>query len=277
MPHTAHTPDSPARLPEDRDNRRWAAAFAVIAAAIVAVALWPWGWDVDVVEGSHPCWGPCGVDAGETFSQEPGDVWRVDIGSVGTATLSRGARLTRADVEEGVTVRLDAGRMVVESTARGRELVIETPAGKVVDLGCAFTVEASETETRVHVERGYVALETVRGTTVVGAGSAAVAQLGELPALPLRDDAPATFREGAARFPQGELAPLLTAARPADTFTLWHALQRADPEDRAAILSALERLVPGSVPADHTRLESLRLGALQSLWAALAPAAYREE
>lgn len=276
MPHHVPAADPLAHLPEDPANRRWALAFAAIAAAIVAVALWPWGWDVDVVEGSHPCWGPCGIDEGETFTQAAGDVWRVDIGAIGTATLSGGARLTRVEVEEGVTLRLDAGRMVVESTARGRELVIETPVGKVVDLGCAFTVEASEAETRVHVERGYVALETGRGTTVVGAGSAAVAGLGAVPGLPLRDDATTAFREGAASVPRGDLPGLLAAARPADTFTLWHVLQRAEAQDRPVILNALERLVPGSVPADRTRLESLRIGALQSLWAALAPAAYQE-
>lgn len=276
MPHSTPASDPPVQLPEDQANRRWATAFAAIATAILAVALWPWGWDVDVVEGSHPCWGPCGVDPGETFGQEPGDVWRVDIGSVGSATLSGGARLTRMKVEEGVTLRLDVGRMVVESTARGRELVIETPAGKVVDLGCAFTIDASETETQVHVERGYVALETVQGTAVVGAGSAAMATLGQPPSLPLRDDAPVAFRQGAATLPEGDLEGLLASARPADTFTLWHVLQRVAPEDRPVILETLNRLVPNSVPADRTRLESLRFGALQSLWAALAPAAYRE-
>lgn len=276
MSHSTPALDPFARLPDDPGNRRWARSFVGIAVLIVATALWPWGWDVDVVEGSHPCWGPCGLDEGETLTQAAGDVWRVEIGAVGTAELSRGARLTRVEVDEGVTVRLDVGHMVTESTAPAREFVIETPAGRVVDLGCAFTLDVTETETAVHVERGYVALETPRGTTVIGAGSTAIATLGLPPGLPLRDDAPPALRAGVASPPTGDLATVLAAARPADAFTLWHLLQRAPVTDRPTILNTLDRLVPGAVPADRTRLESLRIGALQSLWGAVAPVAYRE-
>lgn len=255
-------------------NRRYWRIFAVIAAMFALVAAGPWGWDIDALAGRHPCRGPCSLDEGDTFVGGPDDVWSIDIGGVGTAVVSGGAVVGR--VEGDHALMLGSGHMEVVSAAAPRKLRVQTPAANVVDLGCAFTIDATATATTVRVSSGYVSVETPRGSAYVGAGSFVVATLGAPPALPLREDASAALVAAAAATPGGDLPAVLAAARPADAFTLWHLLRGAPRSERAAVLATLDRLAPGAVPADRSRLEDLHLAALQSLWEGLAAVAYAE-
>lgn len=254
--------------------RRRAARYALAGAAVLAVALLAWPRnDVPwrVVDDAGECVGDCRFDPGDVLAADT-PTW-AGLDKLGRAQLDPGARLTREPAPEGrIVVRLDTGRMDVAIDAAPRVLTLKTPAADVVDLGCAYVVEVrSDQSTAVVVRSGIVALETAARQVRVPAGAGAVARLGPGPGTPAWLDAEPAFAAALdARDLGGALGPVLAAARPKDTLSLWNLLGAATPDERAELHARILALRPDATLADPAAVRAGDPVALEDLWIDLA-------
>ena len=263
-------------LPRRSQGGGWPIAAAA-ALALAGVALvWIDGggaWTVRALAGERPC--PktrCYAEIGAEMAPGGDARWEVDLGGEGKLVLEGGARLTRLP-GAGLPFRMSQGRAQVVATAAAGALRIETPAAKVVDLGCAYTLTVDPTSTALRVTKGTVALELPTGVAVVAGGHEALATLGRDPPIPMRLDAPPAFT---AVVRAGGTAGTLDRARPEDLFTLWHVLQRVPEGERKRVLDKMVALEPGAAPKDEAAVLALEKGALTLLWQDIAPVAYAE-
>src|SRR6185295_6519840 len=86
---------------------------------------------------------------------------RLEVGGHGHVTVEPGSRLriTRS-ADDHKTLELARGTIDAFILAPPRLFLVDTPAARAVDLGCAYTLEVDETGAGVlHVTLGHVALE----------------------------------------------------------------------------------------------------------------------
>src|SRR2546428_2715529 len=154
-------------------------------------------------------------------------------------------RLVRAQRTDH-RLALERGEIYAKVDAPRRLFFVDTPAGTVVDLGCAYTlaVDSSGNGT-IHVTGGYVEFAWGGRRSIVPLGFRAETRRAFGPGTPYAEDAPEALRHALAAFDfsNGSAAAVrraLAAARPEDAGSLWHLLGRVDPllrregPDRAA-------------------------------------------
>jgi hypothetical protein len=161
---------------------------------------------------------------------------------------------------------LDSGILKVKVSAPPRLFVVETPLATATDLGCEYTLSASEEPwlyffrrrvgSALHVVSGYVELEDKNKKVVLVPGGALVVILADghqtLPAFEAASSAVSTYDSTHA------LAPLLEALKkPEDTLTLFHLLPRVRGAERGAVLDKL--LTFTMLPKGVTRAQVLAL------------------
>lgn len=161
---------------------------------------------------------------------------------------------------------LDSGILKVKVTAPPRLFVVETSLATATDLGCEYTLSASDEPwlyffrrrvgSALHVVSGYVELEDKNKNVVLVPGGALVVVLGDghqtLPAFEAASSAVLTYDSTHA------LAPLLGALKkPEDTLTLFHLLPRVRGAERATVLDKLLTLT--TLPKGVTRAQVLAL------------------
>lgn len=174
------------------------------------------------------------------------------IADIGRAELSPATqiRLERSDTA-GRHLAIERGRMHARVSAPPRLFVVSTPAERVVDLGCEYTIEVDATGAgTVHVQSGQVELATRSGAVVVApAGTHARIAPGDQPGLPLIDGAPSQLEDAAGRILAGHpeaAADVIALATPADAITVI-GLAAVDPAHRAPALTRLAVLSPPPV------------------------------
>lgn len=180
--------------------------------------------------------------------------------SVGTVDLSPdGAlRVLVADPERQ-HLELARGRVAVRVSATPEAFVIDTPEARLVDLGCAYTLEYDPIVRAgaVTVTSGFVRVE--RGARRVVVPRGASLRFGrDGVESPVESDAPPALRAALTAFEKGaaDVAPIVAAARAVDDHTLLDLAVRTSGAARAAVLARLVALVglPAAVSPD-TSLE----------------------
>lgn len=161
---------------------------------------------------------------------------------------------------------LDSGMLKVKVSAPPRLFVVETPLATATDLGCEYTLSASDEPwlyffrrrlgSALRVVSGYVELEDKnKNVVLVPAGALVVITRDShqtLPAFEAAFSAVTTYDSTQA------LAPLLEALKkPEDTLTLFHLLPRVSGAERAAVLDKL--LTFTTLPKGVTRAQVLAL------------------
>lgn len=181
---------------------------------------------------------------------------------------------------------LDSGVLTVKVTAPPRLFVVETPLATATDLGCEYTLSASDAPwlyffrrrvgSTLRVVSGYVELEDKNKNVALVPGGALVVIMGDghqtLPAFEAASSAVSAYDSTHA------LAPLLEALKkPEDTLTLFHLLPRVRGAERATVLDKL--LTFTTLPKGVTRAQVLALDthalttwrdALKLLWGGAA-------
>jgi ferric-dicitrate binding protein FerR (iron transport regulator) len=249
--------------PLRRARRRWplfAAGGAVLAAAAVAIVLVlpkrnsETGFDFIAREGTVLV----NQRAVSTGTLATGDVLdtrgshvELQIADIGRAELAPDTqiRLERSD-PSGRHLAIDRGRLHARVSAPPRLFVVSTPATRVTDLGCEYTIEVDATGTgSIHVESGQVELGTKSGAVAVApAGTHAHIAPGDQPGLPVVDGASRELDLAAERFAATDVLALATAR---DAITVID-LAFIDPAHRADALARLAELAPppaGVTPA----------------------------
>jgi len=254
--------------PELPARRAPAGRLLLGIAAAAALLLAVGGAVVGVLRPAAPAgegWRVTRADGGEAAPLRPGG-W-LETGADGAARLEVPG-LGRVDLGPETRVRLVAsrdeerrlalaeGRLTAHIAAPPRLFVVETPAATAVDLGCAYVLDVDrDGRGWLEVTAGWVALERAERASLVPRGARCRIRPGQGPGTPAFADAPPALAEALRAFDAGEAAalePLLAAARPRDTLTLWHLLEQTAGPARAAVLGRIEGLGP-ELPRDLDR------------------------
>src|SRR2546428_9649672 len=171
-------------------------------------------------------------------------------------------RLVRAQRTDH-RLALERGEIYATVDAPPRLFFVDTPAGTVVDLGCAYTLAVdSSGDGAIHVSAGYVEFDWSGRRSIVPIGFRAETRRGFGPGTPYSEDAPQALRHVLAAFDFASggaeaVRQALAAPRPEDAGSLWHLLGRVDPGLRGKAHHRLPAL--GPPPAGVTRQGALQL------------------
>jgi len=297
---TAPAPDFAAtvRLKPDTPSMRtrWNSARFLLptlaaAASIVAMIGVTWqttrgtrSWEVERMAGqprigSAPLTGTGRLAVGETLVTDASSRARLDVSSIGQATVDTDSRVRLVDTREGHhQLALERGTLHAFITAPPGQFVVDTPSATATDLGCVYTLHVDEDGTgTLSVTAGWVAFEFKGRESFVPAGASSRTDPRFGPGTPRYDDAEAEVQAALDEFDHEtatagkahNLRVVLERARPRDAMTLWHLIARASPADRGAVIDALAARVP--MPAGVTRDAVMRLDKppLDQWWDAL--------
>jgi hypothetical protein len=276
--HDAPLREPPARKPRSRRGIVIGTFLAAAVAAILVIVLWPRppqpkpdvavvvdagvpGFPFQVTGGAALCNGSASHDGnegilrvGSWLETEPGATANIKVADIGEIKLQASSRLRL--VETGPSqhrLELERGRLSARVSAPPRLFVIDTPAAKAVDLGCAYDMEVDDHGvTHVHVTSGSVSLEGHGFVSWIPATYEATADRGRGPGTPVFRDAPPAYKEAVAHFDAGDgdgsgwavspLATIVDESTKADIATLWNLLARTEGPDRIAVFHRLDEL-----------------------------------
>jgi len=261
------------------------------AASIVALIGLTWqttrgtrSWEVSRMTGqprigSAPLAGTGRLGVGQTLVTDAASRARLDVSTIGQATVDTDSRVRLVDTREGYhKLALERGTLHAFITAPPGQFVVDTPSATATDLGCVYTLHVDEDGTGVlSVTAGWVAFEFNGRESFVPAGASARTDPRVGPGTPRFDDAAKDLQAALDDLDYGTDAPakardlqlVLSSATPRDAMTLWHLIARVSPADRGAVIDALDARVP--MPASITREAVMRLdkAALDQWWDAL--------
>ena len=254
--------------------RRWVPRIAVPAAAAAAVLLlmiglraWLWSWP----EGRAWRTVSPGVER-----QILGEGERLQVGDEG-ATV-RIARIGTMRVEADSDVRLLSTGGVRHRVAVGRgdlsigvwappfSVTIETPAGSVFDMGCAFDLTVDDRVTTVEVTSGWVQLQNGGGEVLVPQGAISRMERGRRATVPVYTDSSPAFQMAVRRIEEGagtqlDVDAIGRKARRRDVYTILMLTERSQ-FGRAELLDHAARLAPPSPEV----LAGASTGSADALW-----------
>jgi ferric-dicitrate binding protein FerR (iron transport regulator) len=270
---------------ERRARRSWfsptrLAALGMAAAVALlfglAVFRWDWpegrSWPMTVVtgEGSSRA---ARLEVGRELYLGPGETARLRVARIGAMEVGAGTTLTlRATAANQHRLVLTRGTVRARVWAPPASVVIKTPAGDVIDLGCRFRLSVDgDSRARVSVESGWVQLDNVAGETLVPAGASSEMAPGVAPLVPIFDDAAVSFRAGVRDFEvtlRTDASParalgFLAEATERDVITLLGLARAAPPGARRALLERASTLSP---PPSGVRVDAIVGGEREALW-----------
>lgn len=246
--------------------------LALAASLIAAAGVGAWSWRLAWPEGR--AWtmrtgaGDSPLEVGRAVTVPANGQAVANVARLGTMRLEGGSEIElRATRGRRHRLRMSEGLMHVRVWAPPVSVVIETPAGDVVDMGCEFVLSVDGASSAVRVLSGWVLLENSIAEVAVPAGASSEMTAAERPGVPVFDDAAEGFREAVRRVErEGAAAPLdelLRAARARDVYTL---LLLADRQPAVAE-PLLRRAADLSPPPDDVTIGRIVRGDARALWA----------
>ncbi len=276
----------PGRVPFRRgllsaSKKRRGVAVGALAAAlalfVVGAAAYRWSWPQGqawpmTVTGRAVAGGGALVP-GDSLRLAPGEQARIALARIGVLEALAGADLMlRATASNDHRLVLAGGVVQVRVWAPPGSVSITTPAGEVVDLGCAFRLSVSQDgRTSVTVESGWVLLSNLAGESLVPAGASSEMWRDRPPLVPIFDDASPRFRNGSRRLEQALSAPamagpsleFLADARPKDVLTLLWLAREASSDVRLTLVERAAQLAP---PPRQVTVSDVVHGNPEQLW-----------
>jgi hypothetical protein len=205
------------------------------------------------------------IGVGEWLSTDGTSQARLKVANIGEVVLEANSRLRlRVTRKEEHRLELQRGTLHAHILAPPRLFLVDTPATRAIDLGCAYTLTVNDSgDSQLHVTSGQVALvRREGGEVVVPAGAACVTRQGVGPGTPVFEDASLLLRDALARYDfehggEAALKTVLAEARSRDTLTLWYLFVRVPESDRGRVYDRLVAFIPP--PPGVNRAEMLRL------------------
>lgn len=269
-----------ASRPRGRGRAGVRAALAAAAVLFVSVAVysaWRWTWPEGrawsmaiVAEAGRSRPAPAVLGVGQPLATGPSETARVDVARIGSMTVRPGAEIElRSTASNAHRLALARGTIDVSVWAPPGAVVVHTPAGRVVDVGCAFTLDVDDAGvSRVSVTSGWVQLDSFHGEMLVPAGASSEMRPDAPPLVPVYDDAVPIFRAQVRALERAEArvvdAAMLAAARPRDVLTLL-ALARTLPPELARPI--IERAAVLSPPPAGVGMDAVATGDRDASWA----------
>jgi hypothetical protein len=210
------------------------------------------------------------MSEGEWLETGAGNQARIQIGTIGTVEIEPNTRMRLISARrEEQRLAMSRGRISAQILAPPRLFFVETPASVVVDLGCAYTMDVDESGVGTsRVTSGWASLEWDLRESLVPAGASCLTRPDIGPGTPCFDDASDRMKRALLAFDFGEgddktsdeaalLDVIFAEARPRDTLSLWHLIDRVSPRERARVFDRIAQLVP--VPEGVSREAALAL------------------
>lgn len=254
--------------------RRWGrpvAALAIAASLLVAAGYGLWMWRLTWPDGRPWSVTAGGADFDFTVGQPlivPSSGGAVaNIARIGSMRIDGGSAIElRSTRGLRHRLRMTAGDVHVRVWAPPFSVVIETPAGEVIDMGCEFRLSVDGERSAVQVLSGWVQLENGIGQVLVPAGASSAMTSTDTPGVPVFDDAGEPFRNGVRAIESGAeadgLPVVLALARPRDVYTLLLLTDRR----RHVAEPLLRRAAELSPPPDNVTIGGILRGNRQQLW-----------
>ena len=249
-----------------------AAAIVVIAAASVLVLLrapaetTPNGWQIVEVTSAEPAGK---IARGSLVQTDAASRVTLQVGNIGEVDVEPNTRVRLiAATDNQNRMALLRGRISARISAPPRLFFVDTPASTVVDLGCAYTMEADEEGTgSLRVTAGWASLEWSGRESLVPAGASCHTRPHIGPGTPCFDDASEALRRSLTAFDfnaggDAALDVILRESRSRDTLTLWHLLSRVDANQRPRVLNRMLEFAPLSPGIDREKVLQLDRDAL---------------
>jgi anti-sigma factor RsiW len=184
---------------------------------------------------------------------------KVVVGNIGEVSVEPNSRVRVVGMAAtDHRLELAQGTLNAMIWAPPRLFFVNTPSATAVDLGCAYTLKVDdEGNGELEVTLGFVALEDRGRESILRTGMMCLTRRGVGPGTPFSVEAPGDLRESLRRFDfegsdkDAALRDILAQARPEDSITLWHLLDRTQGTARAAVYDRLAHYSPP--PATVTR------------------------
>lgn len=254
---------------------------AATAALLVVVAWWARrpappversGWQVTRLAGT-PKIGDATVGGtghllvGQWLQTDEASRATLDVSTSGKVEIDGNTRIQLVETRPGRhLLNLSRGTIHAMIWAPPGQFVVDTPAARAVDLGCAYTLHVDENGAGVvRVAFGWVGFEFKGRESFIPAGAVCATRPGVGPGTPYFGDSSERLREALAKleFDQGDppsraalLKTVLAESRQRDALTLWHLLSRVGPDEGELIYRRLAALVPP--PAGVSREGALK-------------------
>jgi ferric-dicitrate binding protein FerR (iron transport regulator) len=191
------------------------------------------------------------LGVGEWLATDAASRARIELTGMGEVAVEPGSRVRLLETTaQSQRLELEQGAIAARVVAPPRIFVVETPAARAVDLGCAYSMSVDDAGAGLlRVTSGWVSLDEGDRSVLVPAGAACHTRIGVGPGTPYFEDAPQELQAALQAFDfagggPASLRVVLTAARPRDTLSLFHLLPRATDADRRAVYARLAALAP---------------------------------
>jgi hypothetical protein len=263
---------NPLRVPRARPAWKHPVAVLALAASLLLAAgsgalAWRWSWpegrpwtlQADGTRGHLEVGRPVTVPAGQPALARIARIGTMRV-AAGTSIELRATRGTRH------RLRMTEGDIHVRVWAPPVSVVIETPAGEVIDMGCEFVLSVSGGVSSVRVASGWVQMENGIDEVLIPAGASSEMAADSGPGVPVYDDARDGFRDAVRGVEAGAgsdaLERVLELARARDVYTL---LQLADrhPKPAEQLLRRAAEMWP---PPGDVTIGGILRGDRQALW-----------
>lgn len=240
----------------------WQAGLAMAAALLLVWAAGPGetlnasGLDVKVLTGSPRAGGNVlahrdHLVEGQWLVTDSQSAVLIHVGEVGQVRVEPSSRLRIVSTSDSHhRLELQEGMIHSAAWAPSRQFVVETPAGRAVDLGCEYTLAVDgRGHAMLCVETGWVSLERNDRTTLVPSGAQCEMRPGIGPGTPYLAGASSDYVEMLHTFDfepgtQPSVADLIDKASPCDAFSLVYLVGRVTPTDRGRIFDRVTELYP---------------------------------
>lgn len=124
---------------------------------------------------------------------------------------------------------------------------IEIPSVEIIDLGCAFTIEAGkDNSSKLYVSSGWVALKSGKEKFIVPAGMICETNANGQTDIPYFVNTSSVFKDELVQYDSGRsdvLEKLLLNAKYSDKVSLWYLLKSVDPDEKKMIYDKLAEFV----------------------------------
>lgn len=185
----------------------------------------------------------------------------VTLSGIGAVHVDPRSRLRLVSVTQTQQrLELTQGAIEAKVVAPPRLFIVDTPAARATDLGCAYRLEVMpDGGGLLHVTSGVVELEGHGRSAWVPAGALCETLPNKGPSAPYFADALDAFKDALHRLesddtnaddpPPGLMEELVSAARPHDTLTLWHLKARLHGKPNEIVTGRIHALVPAAKDA----------------------------
>jgi len=270
--HHRPAPLFPGRPPAWDRWRKVTFRLSLAAAAAMLVIVLAWFARLPAPPGEQPGWqvtrlagtpkigdatvgGTGHLLVGQWLQTDEASRATLDVSTSGKVEIDGNTRIQLVETRPGRhLLNLSRGTIHAMIWAPPGQFVVDTPAARAVDLGCAYTLHVDDNGAGlVRVTFGWVGFEFKGRESFIPAGAVCATQPGVGPGTPYFADASEGLREALAKldFEQSSsasraalLKEILAGPRKRDALTLWHLLSRVSPEERDPVYRRLAALVP---------------------------------